>query len=69
MTEEQRKSISEAMDAYLFYEQHGISQYKSIHIQAVAKVRRELGMTVSVCKGCLDEVHQYMKVIYELYKS
>lgn len=69
MTDAQKERIKEAMEAYLYYEQHGISQYKSTHIQSVGKVRKELGMTVSVCKGCLGEIHEYMKVIYELYKS
>ena len=69
MNDDQKQRVSEAMQAYEFYEQYGISQYKSIHIQSVGKVRKELGLTVSVCKGCLDEVHQYMKVIYALYKS
>lgn len=69
MNDDQKQRIAEAMEAYQLYEKDGISRFKSTHIDAVAKVRKELGMTVSVCRGCLDEVVEYMKAIYEIYKS
>lgn len=68
MTDDQRQRIKPAMDAYEFYLENGVSTFTSEHINAVAKVRKELKMTASVCRGCLGEIVEYMKVIYELYK-
>ena len=69
MTEQQRIDIASAMQAYELYEQTGISTFTSTQLHSVAKVRKSMGMRVSVCRGCLDEVVQYVKEIYELYKS
>jgi len=70
MTPDQKERIKEGMEAYLYYEANGISVYKTPMIDAAQKVKKELGMSnISVCKGCLDEIHTYMAEIYKIYEN
>lgn len=68
MNDDQKARIENAMDAYELYTQTYVSTFTSSHIDAVAKVRKELGMQVSVCRGCIDDIAEYFRIIYEIYK-
>lgn len=66
---DQMRRLQEPMEAYELTVSSGAMVLNQMHIQKIKRVAIEIGEQALFCNTCTDEIMQFIKPIYELYKS
>lgn len=68
-TNEQLKRLTTPMEAYELSVSSGVMVLNQMHILEVKRVAIECGLPALFCNTCTDEILEFFKPIYDLYKS
>lgn len=68
-TNDQLNRLHTPMETYELSVSSGVMVLNQMHILEVKRVAIECGLPALFCNTCTDEILEFFKPIYELYKS